>query len=127
MIDLHGYGPRLFEGAMITIQLGVLSLILSVILGLLTASAKMSRSWLLHRIGTLYTTIIRGVPDLVLMMLLFFGGQIGINQVTDWLYYQFDIDIFINVNEFVAGGTDHRPDLRCLHGRDLPRRLHGGR
>ncbi|MAX32829.1 amino acid ABC transporter membrane protein 1, PAAT family [Onishia taeanensis] len=103
MIDLHGYGPRLFEGAMITIQLGVLSLILSVILGLLTASAKMSRSWILHRIGTLYTTIIRGVPDLVLMMLLFFGGQIGINQVTDWLYYQFDIDIFINVNEFVAG------------------------
>ncbi|MGB8712405.1 MAG: ABC transporter permease [Onishia taeanensis] len=103
MIDLHGYGPRLFEGAMITIQLGVLSLILSVILGLLTASAKMSRSWLLHRIGTLYTTIIRGVPDLVLMMLLFFGGQIGINQVTDWLYYQFNIDIFINVNEFVAG------------------------
>lgn len=103
MIDLHGYGPRLFEGAMITIQLGVLSLILSVILGLLTASAKMSRSWILHRIGTLYTTIIRGVPDLVLMMLLFFGGQIGINQFTDWLYYQFGIDIFINVNEFVAG------------------------
>ncbi|WP_136253337.1 ABC transporter permease [Onishia niordana] len=103
MIDLHGYGPRLFEGAMITIQLGLLSLILSLVLGLLTASAKMSRSWALHRIGTLYTTIIRGVPDLVLMMLLFFGGQIGINQVTDWLYYQFDIDIFINVNEFVAG------------------------
>ncbi|WP_192035019.1 ABC transporter permease [Halomonas sp. YLGW01] len=103
MIDLHGYGPRLFEGAMITLQLGVLSLILSVVLGLLTASAKMSRSWVAHRIGTLYTTIIRGVPDLVLMMLLFFGGQIGINQVTDWLYYQFEIDIFINVNEFVAG------------------------
>ncbi|WP_372609905.1 ABC transporter permease, partial [Halomonas sp.] len=54
-------------------------------------------------IGTLYTTIIRGVPDLVLMMLLFFGGQIGINQITDALYNQFGIDIFINVNEFVAG------------------------
>lgn len=103
MIDLHGYGPRLLEGALITIQLGVLSLILSVILGLLTASAKMSRSWVAHRIGTLYTTIIRGVPDLVLMMLLFFGGQIGINQITDALYNQFGIDIFINVNEFVAG------------------------
>ncbi|MDR5865429.1 ABC transporter permease [Halomonas koreensis] len=103
MIDLHGYGPRLLEGALITIELAVLSLILAIVLGLLTASAKMSRSWLLHRIGTLYTTIIRGVPDLVLMMLLFFGGQIGINMVTDWLYYQFDVDIFINVNEFVAG------------------------
>lgn len=103
MIDLQGYGPRLAEGALVTIELALLSLLLSVILGLLTASAKMSRSWLAHRIGTLYTTLIRGVPDLVLMMLLFFGGQIGINMITDWLYYQFDIDIFINIDEFVAG------------------------
>ncbi|TFH85996.1 ABC transporter permease [Billgrantia azerbaijanica] len=103
MIDLHGYGPRLLEGALITIELALLSLVLAIVLGLLTASAKMSRSWLAHRIGTLYTTIIRGVPDLVLMMLLFFGGQIGVNMITDWLYYQFDVDIFININEFVAG------------------------
>ncbi|MCG7599268.1 ABC transporter permease [Halomonas sp. McH1-25] len=103
MIDLQGYGPRLLEGALVTIELAVLSLLLAVVLGLLTASAKMSRSWILHRIGTLYTTVIRGVPDLVLMLLLFFGGQMGINAVTDWLYYQFDIDIFININEFVAG------------------------
>ncbi|MBY5967438.1 ABC transporter permease [Halomonas denitrificans] len=103
MIDLHGYGPRLLEGALVTIELAVLSLILAIVLGLITASAKMSRNWVAHRLGTLYTTIIRGVPDLVLMMLLFFGGQIGINMVTDWLYERFDIDIFINVNEFVAG------------------------
>ncbi|SFU76892.1 ABC transporter permease [Halomonas korlensis] len=103
MIDLHGYGPRLLEGALVTIELALLSLVLAIVLGLVTASAKMSRSWLAHRIGTLYTTIIRGVPDLVLMMLMFFGGQIGINQFTDWLYTQFAIDIFINVNEFAAG------------------------
>ena len=103
MIDLHGYGPRLAEGALITIELAVLSLILAIVLGLLTASAKMSRNWVAHRIGTLYTTVIRGVPDLVLMMLLFFGGQIGINMVTDQLYERFGWDIFINVNEFVAG------------------------
>ena len=103
MIDLQGYGPRLLEGALVTIELAVLSLVVAIILGLLTASAKMSRNWFLHRIGTLYTTVIRGVPDLVLMLLLFFGGQIGINMVTDWLYYQYDIDIFININEFVAG------------------------
>lgn len=103
MIDLHGYGPRLAEEALITIELAVLSLILAIVLGLLTASAKMSRNWLLHRTGTLYTTVIRGVPDLVLMMLMFFGGQIGINMFTDWLYDRFGIDTFINVNEFVAG------------------------
>jgi len=76
MIDLQGYGPRLLQGAWVTIELGLLSLLLSIILGLLTATAKMSRSWIAHRLGTLYTTLIRGVPDLVLMMLLFFGGQI---------------------------------------------------
>lgn len=103
MIDLQGYGPRLLEGAMVTIELAVLSLILAVILGLLTASAKLSRNRLIHGIGTLYTTLVRGVPDLVLMMLLFYGGQIGINMLTDQLYYAFDIDIFININAFVAG------------------------
>lgn len=103
MLDLQGYGPRLIEGAGVTVQLAVLSLILAILLGLLTASAKMSRNWLLRRTATVYTTVIRGVPDLVLMMLLFFGGQIGINAITDALYAHFGWDIFINVNEFVAG------------------------
>lgn len=77
MIDLQGYGPRLIEGAGVTIQLAVLSLILAIILGLLTASAKMSRNWLAHRLATLYTTLIRGVPDLVLMMLFFSAAKLA--------------------------------------------------
>ncbi|UYG02924.1 ABC transporter permease [Halomonas sp. LR3S48] len=103
MLDLQGYGPRLLEGAGVTLQLAVLSLALAVLLGLLTASAKMSRSWLLHRTATLYTTLIRGVPDLVLMMLLFFGGQMGLNLLTDKLYDQFGVDWYIDLNAFVAG------------------------
>ncbi len=56
MLDLQGYGPRLIEGAGVTVQLAVLSLILAILLGLLTASAKMSRNWLLRRTATVYTT-----------------------------------------------------------------------
>ncbi|MBA2779078.1 ABC transporter permease [Billgrantia kenyensis] len=103
MIDLHGYGPRLLEGAGVTLQLAVLSLILALVLGLLTASAKMSRSWLLHKVATLYTTIIRGVPDLVLMLLLFFGGQMALNVVTDAIYDRTGLDWYINLNAFAAG------------------------
>ena len=77
MLDLQGYGPRLIEGAGVTIQLAVLSLILAILLGLLTATAKMSRNWFLHRTATVYTTVIRGVPDLVLMMLLFFYNAVS--------------------------------------------------
>lgn len=103
MIDLQGYGPRLFQGALLTIEVAGLSLLLAVILGLLTASAKMSRNWFLHRIGTLYTTIIRGVPDLVMMFLLFFGAQVGLNMITDWMYEQFGWDLYVEINSFVAG------------------------
>lgn len=103
MLDLHGYGPRLLEGAGVTLQLAVLSLALAVLLGLLTASARMSRHWLLQRLATLYTTVIRGVPDLVLMMLLFFGGQMALNVVTDAIYDRFGVDWYVNLNAFAAG------------------------
>jgi len=39
----------------------------------------------------------------VLLMLLFYGGQIGVNMITDRLYDAFDIDIFINIDAFIAG------------------------
>ena len=103
MLDLHGYGPRLLEGAGVTLQLAVLSLALALALGLLTASAKMSRHWLLHKVATLYTTVIRGVPDLVLMLLLFFGGQMALNIVTDAIYDRFGLDWYVNLNAFAAG------------------------
>ena len=103
MLDLHGYGPRLLEGAGVTLQLAVLSLILALVLGLLTASAKMSRNWLLHKVATLYTTVIRGVPDLVQMLLLFFGGQMALNIVTDAIYDRTGLDWYVNLNAFAAG------------------------
>lgn len=103
MTDLLQYGPRLFEGAMLTIAVAVLSLLLSLLLGLLTASAKMARNRLIHGIATLYTTIIRGVPDLVMMFLLFFGAQIGLNQITDLLFELYGWDLYIEIDSFVAG------------------------
>ncbi|MAS10643.1 MAG: ABC transporter [Salinisphaera sp.] len=104
-MDFHGYGPRLLSGAWLTFELAILSLALALVLGLIAASARLSRSRGAAGVATTYTTLIRGVPDLVLMMLLFYGGQIGVNMVTDQLYALFDIDIFININPFIAGVT----------------------
>ncbi|MGN4075994.1 ABC transporter permease subunit, partial [Burkholderia gladioli] len=80
---LQGYGPLILSGTWQTVKLAVLSLILSFILGLLGAGAKLSRNRVTNGIGTLYTTLIRGVPDLVLMLLLFYSIQIWLNQLTD--------------------------------------------
>lgn len=103
MIDLHGYGPSIFNGAILTIEVAFLSLLLALFLGLLGAIAKLSNNFILNAIANLYTTLIRGVPDLVLMLLIFFGGQVLMNNFSDWLYEQYDIDVFFNINEFVAG------------------------
>ncbi|ANF57070.1 ABC transporter permease [Halotalea alkalilenta] len=104
-LDFQGYGPRLIEGGWLTLRVAVLSMVIALLLGMLTASAKLSSSALLKGVATFYTTVIRGVPDLVLMMLLFYGGQIGVNMFTDYLYDATDgrIDWFIDVDAFTAG------------------------
>ena len=67
----HGYGPLFLAGTCETIKLAMLSLAASFLLGLGGAAAKLSPNRILARVGTLYTTLIRSVPDLVLMLLLF--------------------------------------------------------
>lgn len=103
MLDLQGYGPSILEGAVLTIQVAFLSLALAVLLGLLGAMAKLSANPVAKGIATVYTTIIRGIPDLVLMLLIYFGGQVLMNRVSDYFYEEFDIDFFVNVDPFIAG------------------------
>ncbi|AOJ73654.1 ABC transporter permease [Burkholderia ubonensis] len=94
---LQGYGPLIFAGTWQTVKLAVLSLALSFLLGLLGAAAKLSRNRVTNGVGTVYTTLIRGVPDLVLMLLLFYSLQIWLNQLTDLAagWDQIDIDPFL--------------------------------
>lgn len=103
MFDLEGYGPTIFGGAIVTIELAVFSLLMALVLGLLGAMGKLSSNPVAKGIATFYTTLIRGVPDLVWMMLLFFGGQIMINQIFDFLYYEFGVEYYPQFNEFVSG------------------------
>lgn len=57
------------------------------------APRKLSNSRPLAAMSEVYTTLIRGVPDLVLMLLIFYGLQIALNQLTDFFSFaQFDID-----------------------------------
>jgi len=93
------YVPFLLRGTWITISLSVVSLILSIFFGLAGAGLKLSSNPLLRAIGTSYTTLIRSVPDLVLMLILFFGGQIVLNSLGE----STGLWPRINVNQFFAG------------------------
>ena len=119
MLDLQGYGQSIIvTGGAVTLSVAVISLIIALCLGLLTAFAKLSNSLVLRLFATLYTTLIRGIPDLVLMLLIFFGGQVLVNSLPDQILALigavFGQDAregakpwvdwgYIDINPFVAG------------------------
>ena len=99
MESIWEYRYLLLDGTVVTVQLAVGSLILSVVLGLAGASAKLASNPISNRFASAYTTLVRGVPDLVLMMLLFYGGQQIVNDlgtVTGWWDY-------LEIDQFIAG------------------------
>ena len=103
MFDLKGYGPELLSGAVVTIELAFLSLALALALGLIGAAAKLSNSRAAVGIATAYTTLIRGVPDLVMMLLFYYGGQVGVNMLSDYIWETYEVDFFFQFNPFISG------------------------
>lgn len=99
MLDLHGYGPSIIEGTVLTINVSLTSLFLATALGVSGALAKLSGSRSLRFVAGLYTTVIRGIPDLVLMLLVFYGGQMLVNQVA----YSVGYEDYIDINPYIAG------------------------
>ncbi len=81
-----------------TLCVAVFSLLLALALGLLGASSRLSPHALLRLPATVYTTVVRGIPDLVMMLLIFYGGQVAINAMTDALGLG-----YVDINPFVAG------------------------
>jgi len=96
---LHGFLPSLLEGAAVTLAVALSSLAIAALLGLTGALAKLSRSRVAQAIAGTYTTLIRGVPDLVLMLLVFYGGQVAVNTVAPMLGHE----DYIDIDPFIAG------------------------
>jgi len=93
------YYTSILYGAVLTVGVSLAALLVSIILGLAGAGAKLSGRPILVALATLYTTIIRGIPELVLMLLVFYGGTIGLNNLLEAMGSETTVDI----NPFLAG------------------------
>ena len=93
------YYLSILHGALLTVAVSIASLCVSTVLGLLGATAKLSSKRPLVWVATLYTTVIRGIPELVLMLLVFYGAAIGLNS----LFEAMGSDFVLDLNPFVAG------------------------
>lgn len=94
-----GWGDELLSGAWLTIRLAVATLPVGLALGFAVALARRSPSPLLRAFGNAYSTVFRGLPELLTIFIVYFGGQILLRKV---------ISLFtdagaVEVNGFVAG------------------------
>lgn len=101
MFDFKGYGHFLIDGTIMTVTVAIVSMTGAILLGLLGASAKLSKNRLARELGRAYTTIIRGVPDLVLLLLLFYGGTV----LVQWLACLSGNPGQADINAFVTGSV----------------------
>ena len=99
MFDLQGFGPMLMQGTLMTIQVALIATFFGVLIGIVVAMMKLSSSRIARLIGDVYTTVIRGVPILVVILLFYFGAISGVNAVARALGHT----QFIDLSAFVAG------------------------
>jgi polar amino acid transport system permease protein len=97
-IDLHGFGPALAAGALMTVQLALSALCLGLVLGLLGALAKTSPYKPLQWLGGTYSTLVRGIPELLWVLLIYFGTVNGMRALGEVLGIK---DLALNA--FAAG------------------------
>jgi len=93
-----GWGDEILAGAWLTIRLAVATLPVGLALGFAVALAKRSQSRLLRAFGEAFSTIFRGLPELLTIFLVFFGGQILMQAVV-----RLFSDATIEANGFIAG------------------------
>lgn len=99
MLDLQGYGWLLLQGLQMTVVVGLCAMLVAILFGLLGAWGKFSHSRLANWLADTYTTVVRGVPELILLLLVYYGiPKLIQDGAVAWGY-----DIRIDLNPFVAG------------------------
>ncbi|NVP57655.1 ABC transporter permease [Mycoplana rhizolycopersici] len=93
------YATAILSAGSTTLLVALLSLLVATLLGLAAAFAKLSASALLRSIAGMYTFVVRGIPDLVVMLLVFYSLPALLNQWADALGW----DIRIEFSPLVAG------------------------
>ena len=94
-----GWGDELFYATLMTIAVSITAMIIGFVFSLIFTPLKLSNKKYLNLIGNFYTTVVRGVPELLVIYLLFFGGSGAIMFVASIFGY----NDYIEINAFITG------------------------
>lgn len=81
MIDFKGYEWVFWEGVKITLLVGLATIPVALLMGLLGAWGKLSRNPVARFLAGTYTTVVRGIPELVLILLVYYGLTIVLQDL----------------------------------------------
>jgi octopine/nopaline transport system permease protein len=94
-----GWGDELFYATLMTIAVSITAMLIGFLFALIFTPLKLSKYKIFNFIGNFYTTVVRGVPELLVIYLFFFGGSGAIMFVASMFgYYE-----YIEINAFITG------------------------
>ena len=94
-----GWGDELFRATLMTIAVSITAMLIGFSFAAIFTPLKLSKLKSLNLIANIYTTVIRGVPELLVIYLFFFGGSGAIMFVASMFGY----NEYIEINAFVTG------------------------
>ena len=94
-----GWGDELFRATLMTIAVSITAMLIGFSFAAIFTPLKLSKFKFLNLIANIYTTVIRGVPELLVIYLFFFGGSGAIMFVASMFGY----NEYIEINAFVTG------------------------
>ena len=95
----NGWGDELFIATLMTIAVSITAMLIGFLFALIFTPLKLSKYKILNLIGNFYTTVIRGVPELLVIYLFFFGGSGAVMYVAQIFGY----NEYIEINAFITG------------------------
>ncbi|WP_440995331.1 ABC transporter permease [Arhodomonas sp. SL1] len=101
MLELQGFGAQLAAGTWVTAQLAVYAMGVALVLGLAGAVAKEAGPAPLRWLGNAYTGMVRGLPELLVILLVYFGSARVLTGIAGWLGH----DGYVELSPFAAGVT----------------------
>jgi len=94
-----GWGDELFFATLMTVAVSITAMVVGVLFSLIFTPLKLSKFFFLRLIANSYTTFVRGVPELLIIYLFFFGGSASLMFVAKLFGY----NGYIEINAFITG------------------------
>ena len=98
-LGAHGWGGQLILALGMTLAVTLAAMAIGAVLGALVAMAKLSRRRILRIVGSAYTTLFRGIPELLVIYLVYFGGSSAVGALGSL----FGMRALVSLPSFLAG------------------------